>query len=723
MLAMGNEIGNHSYTHLANPPAGSPTTYAENTTYLNTTGTGPWTFDYEFNQSKTIEQQNIGSYIAGAAVPGMPETLATAEQIMQYYQSVAGGAAGYISGGWTGVGSGYPNAFGYMSPADTGSVYLAPNMTFDFTEVEFEKKTVAQALADWIAQFDKLSANSDVPVIVWPWHDYGATAWDATGTGAASPYTTQMYTDFITYAFSKNFEFVTEADLAARISAQQKAVIKTTTTGAAITVSVTPDPSAPDLGHMALDVVNGGAQVIQNVANWYAYDGSSVFLPKNGGSFVVNLGAAQDDVTHITSLPMRADLLSVSGDGSNLKFSIAGDGNVVVDLHTPGAQIVSVQGAPGGSLSGALLDQLTLAFSDGALAVSALSPTGVAVQHDVTITEGAAAVSTTGADLIFGGSANDVLNGGGGDDYLNGGGGVNTAAYTGLISDYQATTNADGGLTLHDLRAGSPDGTDIDVNIQNFQFGDGLIASAAQLTGTGVSAGTAGNDSLTSAVAGQLILGLAGNDTLTAGAINQTLDGGPGANILNDGGATIGGVATMIGGADNDTYIVTKATDVIIEHTGGGTDTVRTTLNTYTLPANVENLTFTGAGSFTGVGNDLGDVITGGAGKDQLTGGAGNDIFTGGAKSDTFVFKTVNPVAGNVGFGADTIKDFTASGLNHDILVLPQTLFTSAAAVLALAHQSGADTVITIDSHDSITLTNVLLSTLKQNASADIHFA
>ena len=167
---------------------------------------------YEFGQSKTIEQQQIGIAIAGAAVPGAAETVGTSQQIMQYYQTVAGGLTGYVTGGWTGVGSGYPNAFGYIDPTNTGSVYIAPNITFDFTEIQFQNKTPAQALADWQALFNQLSANSQVPIIVWPWHDYGATNWDTNGTGGNPGYTTQMFTDFIAYAYNAGYEFVTAED-------------------------------------------------------------------------------------------------------------------------------------------------------------------------------------------------------------------------------------------------------------------------------------------------------------------------------------------------------------------------------------------------------------------------------------------------------------------------------------------------------------------------------
>jgi hypothetical protein len=481
ILAMGSEIGNHSYTHLINPPTvdanGNPvplnslggSTWSENTNTLYVTppanGSAPnWTFNYEFGQSKTIEQQNIGITIAGAAVPGANDTMATAEQIMNYYQTVAGGLTGYVSGGWTGVGSGYPNAFGYLTPSDTGSVYIAPNITFDFTEVQYQNKTAAQALADWESLFNQLSTHSQVPVIVWPWHDFGATNWDTSGTGSGPGYTQQMFADFIAYAFNKGYEFVTSETLAARIAAEQKATLSETTNGNVITATVTPDPTAPDLGAMALNVINGAVgQTIQNAGNWYAYNQSSIFLPHNGGTFNVTLGTTQDDVTHIDALPMRADLQSVTGNGTNLTFAMTGDGLVDIHVKTPGANIISIQGAPAATLTG---DDLALTFNDGPLAVSSTSPQGVPVLHTVSVSEGTNAVLSTGTNILFGGSGTNVLH------------------LTGLLGQYKFTVNADGSDTIQDLRAGTPDGTDIIHNFQSLQFADGSVLSTAQLTGT-----------------------------------------------------------------------------------------------------------------------------------------------------------------------------------------------------------------------------------------------
>ena len=337
---------------IADIPAGTTLTFsipAENTNFLQTTGTvtsatgNPFTYAYEFQQSAALESQELGIPIEGAAIPGANETFATDQNILPYYQSVAAtattpGYTGFLTGGWTGVGSGYPSAIGYMSPSatDEGSLYIAPNMTFDFTEIQYEGKTVAQAEADWAAQFNALTANAaGTPVVVLPVHDYGVAAWNTTtDTGTGSPYTTAMYTQFIAQAYADNYEFLTLEELAARTEAQQKAAINYTTVGNTITATVTPDPTAPDVGGMALDVINGGTDVIQNVTNWYAYNTQELFLPTHGGTFTINLGTTQDAVTHIESLPMRGDLLSVTGNGRDLSFAMDGTGQVVIDLDT-----------------------------------------------------------------------------------------------------------------------------------------------------------------------------------------------------------------------------------------------------------------------------------------------------------------------------------------------------------------------------------------------------
>ena len=128
--------------------------------------------------------------------------------------------------------------------------------------------------------FNQLSANSATPIIVWPWHDYGPTDWNDDNPGTAGPgYDEAMYTNFIAYAYNAGYEFVTSEDLASRIAAEQAATLSETTSGNVITVTVTPAPTAPDLGAMALNVVNGAPARSFRTPDWYAYDSQIMFLP------------------------------------------------------------------------------------------------------------------------------------------------------------------------------------------------------------------------------------------------------------------------------------------------------------------------------------------------------------------------------------------------------------------------------------------------------------
>ncbi|WP_421950936.1 M10 family metallopeptidase C-terminal domain-containing protein [Pelagibacterium sp.] len=296
-------------------------------------------FKFQFETSRHVIENNLGIVVGGAAVPGMPESLETARQIIQYYD--------YLTGGASMVGAGYPGAFGYLSPQDAGKVYLAPNMSFDFTLLGWLGLTAAQAAAKWIAEFEDLSINSDLPIVVWPWHDYGVTAWDVDDIGS-SPYELSMFAEFLSAAHAAGSEFVTLADLAARISTFEKTDLAYTVNGDTITVTATPQSGT--LGTFAVNLDSLGAQTIQAVTNWYAYDGDSVFLDADGGTFEIKLGSSQTDVTHITAIGARMQLMTLEGDGVNLAFTMYGEGLVSIDLAgvpnsefiVSGAEIVSV---------------------------------------------------------------------------------------------------------------------------------------------------------------------------------------------------------------------------------------------------------------------------------------------------------------------------------------------------------------------------------------------
>jgi Ca2+-binding RTX toxin-like protein/peptidoglycan/xylan/chitin deacetylase (PgdA/CDA1 family) len=326
LLAMGNEIGTHSYTHPedTNDPSVD--------------------IQFEFEQSKKVLEEKLGIDIKGAAVPGAPESLETSQAIGQYFE--------YMTGGYTGVGAGYPSAFGYITP-NSDSIYLAPNMKFDFSLVDAAPEyggglNAEQAKQEWIKEFNELSLKSDMPVFVWPWHDYGPTQW-MVNDGQQSRYTEAMYTDFLRYAYEQDTEFVTMLDLAQRIKAFEKAGFNYSFNSATntMTATVTTDVTANQIGTFALDVEKG--KTIASVSGWYAYDSDSVFMDADGGTYEIKLGTPED-VTHITALPSRAQLLSVTGNGINLTFSIEGEGKIAIDLANgrkplvSGAEIVKLVG-------------------------------------------------------------------------------------------------------------------------------------------------------------------------------------------------------------------------------------------------------------------------------------------------------------------------------------------------------------------------------------------
>jgi hypothetical protein len=211
-----------------------------------------------------------------------------------------------------------------------------------------------------------------------------------------------------------------------------------------------------------------------------------------------------------------------------------------------------------------------------------------------------------------------------------------------------------------------------------------------------IEAAGAGTDTVNASITWSLSanvenLTLTGSATINGvgNALNNVITGNAAANIL-DGGA---GADTMAGGAGNDVYIVDNAGDVVTEGVSAGTDSVNASI-TYTLTANVENLTLTGAAAINGAGNELNNVITGNSGANILTGGAGNDMLNGGLGADTldggagadiFVFNSTLG-SGNI----DRLNNFVTV---DDTIQLDHTIFTAlgnAGALLVGAFNTGA---------------------------------
>ncbi len=202
--------------------------------------------------------------------------------------------------------------------------------------------------------------------------------------------------------------------------------------------------------------------------------------------------------------------------------------------------------------------------------------------------------------------------------------------------------------------------------------------------GSDVIYGNGGNDTIFGAAGNDKIFGGAGDDRLLGGMGNDTIDGGGGADFL-------------AGGAGNDTYVINTTGATIYELATGGVDTVRTTLLNYTLPGNIENLTFAGTGNFRGVGG-LGDnVITGGAGNDTLISSAGNDRVDGGAGNDNIDAGIGNDVIIG-GAGSDTLR----GGDGADVFVIR-------------SGETGLDTVMDFSvAQDKIDLSGLGITSLAQ---------
>ncbi|ARQ08848.1 serralysin-like metalloprotease domain-containing protein [Rhizobium etli] len=441
--------------------------------------------------------------------------------------------------------------------------------------------------------------------------------------------------------------------------------------------------------------------------------GNDTYIIDNAGDIVTEAAVVGIDTVRTTlaayTLGANVENLLFTGSGS-----FTGTGNALVNTIIGGAGNDTLDGGIGNdTLNGGAGNDIYVVDSAGDVvneavgagtdeirtALAAYSIAVLVNVENLTYT-GSASFSGTGngfANTITGGAGNDLLNGGLGADTLIGGAGSDT--YIVDNAGDSVTEVADAGAdTVRTTLASYTLGSDV----ENLTYiGIGTVA----FVGTG-------ND------LDNMITGGAAADTLSGGVGNDTLNGGAGAD-------------TLIGGIGDDTYIVDNAFDVVTEASGAGTDTVRTTLAAHTLAANVENLTYIGTAAFTGAGNLLDNVITGGVAADKLMGAAGNDTLIGGAGSDTMlggigddiyvVDIATDVVIENANEGTDTVRTALAGytlGTNVENLTytgsasftgtgnaLVNTI-TGAAGNDTLNGGAGADTLIGGEGNDIYVVDN-----------------
>ncbi len=422
------------------------------------------------------------------------------------------------------------------------------------------------------------------------------------------------------------------------------------------------------------DTLDGGAGADRLIGG----TGDDTYIVDNVGDVVVeNAGEGTDTVkTTLASYTLGANVenlmytgtstftgtgnalnnVIIGGDGANILDGGAGDDTMIGGF---GNDIYIVD-----SLNDVVQEMVNGGIDTIKTALASYSLANVENVENLTYTGSSSFVGTGNslANVITGGAGNDILDGGAGADTLIGGLGNDTYIVDN-VGDV-VTEAANGGTDT------------IKTSLASYSLAS--LANVENLTYTGTSAFTG--------------TGNASANVITGGSGNDILDGGAGAD-------------TLIGGTGDDTYFVDNAGDVIVENAGEGIDTVKTALASYSLSSNLENLTYTGSGAFTGTGNEVDNIITGGNGSNRLAGGAGNDTLIGGSASDTFVYLAHN--------GIDTVVGFTASGTSHDTLAVDSKLFADWAHLLAASSQSGSDVIITADASDQIILKNLTVSALQ----------
>ncbi len=286
-----------------------------------------------------------------------------------------------------------------------------------------------------------------------------------------------------------------------------------------------------------------------------------------------------------------------------------------------------------------------------------------------------------GNDQIYGMSGSDMLQGNEGSDGLYGGSGNDTYVFNkgdgqDIIYDYHTNGSYDAGNDI--LRFGSSI-SEADTVFTNFS-GD-LVVTFLNSPNDKITViehysndlnkietiefalaneidGSSNNDTLIGTAEDDLIKGFGGADILVGNNGYDKLFGGLGDDIL------LGdqGIDTLTGGAGNDTYVINDPNDIINEDSSAGNDTIYTSLSSYTLNANIENLTLIGyeydsnlqdfvelGKGNDGIGNSLDNYITGNDLNNYLTGKQGKDSLEGGAGNDVYKF--------NYNDGVDFIKD------------------------------------------------------------------
>lgn len=362
-------------------------------------------------------------------------------------------------------------------------------------------------------------------------------------------------------------------------------------------------------------VSNAGVQIQENA------DGGTDLVQTNQNNYV--LGDNLENLTLIASTTPNAMNLSatgneldntITGNASNNVLSglagndglygkdgadtlEAGTGNDFVD-GGDGDDVVIGESTDGSGTKAPSSDVYFGGAGMDTLDYSKIASAGIAVNLATgqVIKPNTMADAISGFEKVIGGTGNDTFIGSAGDDVFDGNLGNDTMA--GANGNDTYFVDAAGDV----VRENSDQGIDTVMSSMDYALGANL--ENLSLTGSA-------------------------NINATGNTLNNVLRGNAGNNLLNGGS----GNDTMSGGAGNDSYVVDSVGDVITEAANSGLDQVTSSVS-YTLAANVENLTLSGQAHLNGNGNTENNQIVGNAGNNTLKGGAGNDSLLGGAGND-----------------------------------------------------------------------------------------
>jgi len=462
-------------------------------------------------------------------------------------------------------------------------------------------------------------------------------------------------------------------------------------------------------GNSIANILDGGTAGTDTLSGLL---GNDTYLINHSGVVITELAVQGTDLVSSSidyTLGLNIENLTLSGTTATKAY-----GNILNNLITGNtlANLISSGGAGKDTLAGGIGNDTYLITNTGVtitenagqgtdIVESTVSFTLGNEIENVTLT-GSGSIKATGnagSNLIIGNSKVNILYGLGGDDTLIGGRGNDTLTggdgddiYIFSADDDIDTINADAAGTNKVLFNNADNS-----NIAIYVSGSNLIMSYATdntdiVTIKTYSGITEINDSLGDILGSDEITAIKNDivaynlahpnsvksvQNVRSASLTDVFGGLTLMQKIASEWAAFGGPSnvvsstadgdTLVGSTANDTYIISHNSVVISENPGEGTDLIKTSVN-YTMGANVENITLTGAATIA-AGNSLSNKITANSLNSVLSGGTyGNDTFIGGVGNDSI---GINYCTGNnyvnSGDGNNTIVTYYNSGNNKII--------------------------------------------------------